>query len=572
MWGITVTGIFFLAVLAVVAFNQGATVLGLADALAACLLVVVLLFLRFTGCYEPCCKAGVSIAYVLFLYIFVTGGVNSTGFMWYYAFPLLSLFLLGARWGTGFTLALFVPSVGFLAYDLSSTAVDVYDGTFAMRFVPSFITVSIFAYLSEISRARSHEALQRAYTSQEAVIGKRTAQLQHEVEVCEEYSRRLQRTERMEAIGLMASGVAHDLNNIFSGIINYPELMLLDLPENSDLRRPLGAIKNSGMRAAAVVADLLTVARGVACERSSWNLNQLINAYLSSPEHDELAERFPDVVFVSRLAKEATTILCAPVQIVKCLTNLVANAAEAIESTGIVTLTTRTEHIDAERAAELSLERGEHIVLEIADTGSGISPEDREHVFERFYTSKALGRSGTGLGLAVVWNTITEHEGSLQVDSGEDGSVFRAFLPAGESPESADEVEHTSLEDLGGHGELVLVVDDEAVQRELASMMLTRLGYRSDVVASGEACVEYIRTIGADAVLLDVALGPGINGKEALERLREIRPDQRVILVSGYAEDREVTEALSLGACCFMGKPYTIEDLGRRLVSCLGRC
>ncbi|MCP4579290.1 MAG: PAS domain S-box protein, partial [Deltaproteobacteria bacterium] len=236
-------------------------------------------------------------------------------------------------------------------------------------------------------------------------------------------------SQKMEAIGLMAGGVAHDLNNILSGIVTYPELLLMDLPGDSPLRRPIKTIQESGMRAVDVVADLLTIARGVATGKEALNLNIIITEYLGSAEYRELGKTHSFVDFITELDPDLLNMSGSPTHIKKTLMNLIVNASEAIERSGTVTISSNNRYLDEPLKGYEDVRHGEYVVLSISDEGSGISPEDLERIFEPFYTKKIMGRSGTGLGLAVVWNTVQDHKGYINVKSSEEGTVFELYFP-----------------------------------------------------------------------------------------------------------------------------------------------
>ncbi len=379
----------------------------------------------------------------------------------------------------------------------------------------------------------------------------------------------LQRARKMEAIGLLAGGVAHDLNNILSGIVSYPDLMLMQLPPDSKLRKPVLAIQESGQRAAAVVADLLTVARGVSSERRTCSLSQLAGEYLASPEHEALLARHPGVAVATEFAADLWPLSCSPVHLKKSLMNLTTNAAEAIAHNGQITIRTRNETLDPAEARQLSIEPGCYVVLEIADSGSGIAQADIEHIFEPFYTKKVMGRSGTGLGLAVVWNTIQDHHGAVTVASSDRGTAFTLRFPAAatESPLPAEiETEEATPR---GHGETILIVDDEPLQRDVAGQMLESLGYQTIAVASGEEAVEHLQGHRADLVLLDMLMGVGINGRKTYEQIIRLHPGQKALIVSGFSESDEVQEALRLGVSGYLQKPYGLKNLGKAVAALL---
>lgn len=375
----------------------------------------------------------------------------------------------------------------------------------------------------------------------------------------EKLQQQVYRAKKMEAVGLLAGGVAHDLNNILAGSVGYADLLMRKISSESPLRSYLYEIRESGRRAAAVVADLLTISRDAASDRHIANLNRIIKEYMSSPEHHALAERFTDIEFQVELEPGLYNILCSETHVKKSLMNLVINAAEATQS-GIVKIKTANKIADetTENHTEIS---GKYVLLSIADTGPGISQEDREHIFEPFYTKKKFGHSGTGLGLAVVWNTVQEHQGVIEVEQPEEGSRFVIFFPATISDVSAQIVQ---LEDdeLHGNGEHILVIDDELSIRILAAKLITNLGYQPFVVSSGEEAIEFLRTRKVDLLLLDMLMEPGMGGYQTYRHIKEFCPEQKALIASGFSESVEVKKAQELGAGAYIKKPYTLQELG----------
>jgi len=372
---------------------------------------------------------------------------------------------------------------------------------------------------------------------------------------------KLQKAEKMEAIGLMAGGVAHDLNNILSGVVSYPELLLLQLPKDDKLYKPIEAIQDSGKRAAAIVADLLTVARGVATVKEPASPNTLIEGYLGSPEFKKLHSLHPEVRIDSQLAEDIWNINCSPVHIQKVLMNLITNAVEAIPSQGIVSIATANQQIVPEHTKSSSLDSCEYVLLTIKDTGSGIAEQDLGHIFEPFYTKKRMGRSGTGLGLAVVWNTIKDHNAFIQVASNDEGTIFTLYFPPCHDTVSKQAPE-PQLTNLNGNG-TILVVDDEQQQRDIAAQMLNLLGYQVATVASGEEAVIYCQKTPVDLVLLDMLMEPGINGLQTYQQIIDFCPTQKAVIASGFSENSTVFDAKALGVGSFIKKPYSIEQLGK---------
>ncbi|MCP4576499.1 MAG: PAS domain S-box protein [Deltaproteobacteria bacterium] len=368
-------------------------------------------------------------------------------------------------------------------------------------------------------------------------------------------------SQKMEAMGLMAGGVAHDLNNILSGIVSYPELLLIGLPEDSPLKRPIQTIYESGKRAAEVVEDLLTVARGVATGKEVLNLNNTVNEYMASLEYGNLANTCTAVRFKTALAADLLSMNGSQSHIRKVLMNLLINASEAIEGSGTVTIATLNRYLDEPLKGYRDVHTGEYVMLTVSDDGSGISPEDLERIFEPFYTKKVMGRSGTGLGLAVVWNTVQEHNGYINVETSGAGTIFELYFPVTRD-ERISKNEPVPLKDYLGHGEKILVVDDEEGQREIACDMLTKLGYAVEAVSSGEEAVQYVKESPVDLIVLDMIMPKGMNGRETYQEIIKIHPSQKAVIASGYAKTLEVDFAKKLGAGHYIKKPYTLERIG----------
>jgi len=373
---------------------------------------------------------------------------------------------------------------------------------------------------------------------------------------------KLQRSQTMESLGLLAGGVAHDLNNILSGVVSYPDLLLMDMPEDSSLRKPLETIQESGQRAVAIVQDLLTVARGVATTKKPLNLNDVVKNYLQSLEHAKLKQFHPTVSITSNLDPNLFNIYGSPVHIAKAVMNLVSNASEAIDGSGMVNISTANRYIDKPLKKYSEVTEGEYAVLSVSDDGAGISADDIERIFEPFYTKKVMGRSGTGLGLAVTWNVIQDHEGYIDVKSDRNGTTFEVYIPITRI-EVSDQVISTPPDDYKGHGETILVVDDVQTQRAMSCNMLDKLSYKVNAVSSGEEAIEYLKEHAVDLILLDMIMDPGINGRETYERILAIHPHQKAIIVSGFAETDEVKAAQQLGAGQYLKKPFTLQQIGQ---------
>jgi PAS domain S-box-containing protein len=378
-----------------------------------------------------------------------------------------------------------------------------------------------------------------------------------------ELEARLQRAQKMEAIGTLAGGVAHDLNNILSGIVSYPELLLMDLPADSRLRKPISTIQKAGERAAAIVQDLLTLARRGVVSTKVVNLNTIMDEYLKSPECDQIKVYHPNVTISFFPDKSLLNISGSSVHLTKTIMNLVNNAAEAITNSGEITITTKNKYVDQIINGFDKVNEGDYVILSVTDTGVGISPKDIERIFEPFYTKKVMGKSGTGLGMAVVWGTIKDHNGYIDIKSVEGkGTTFTLYFPATRKEVKDAEV-FFSFNDIQGKGEKILVVDDVEEQREIALAMLKKLSYSAEAVSSGKEAITYLRKNSVDVVMLDMILGEEMDGLEVYKKILEFKPGQKAIIASGYSESIRVKEAQKLGAGAYLKKPYLLEKIAK---------
>jgi two-component system cell cycle sensor histidine kinase/response regulator CckA len=372
---------------------------------------------------------------------------------------------------------------------------------------------------------------------------------------------RLQRAQKMEALGILAGGVAHDLNNILGGLVSYPELLLMQLPEDSSLRKPIMTIQKSGEKAAAVVQDLLTLARRGVVNEELANLNDILSDYLSSPEFGQLESCHPEVAFEIRLEKDLFNMMASPVHLFKSIANLVTNAVEAIPQKGHVVITTQNRYIDTPIRGFEHIREGEYVSLIVADDGVGISAADVDRIFEPFYTKKVMGRSGTGLGMAVVWGAVKDHEGYIDVQSREgEGTTITVCFPA--TRREMGLKPSPTIDAYTGRGESILVVDDLEDQRMIAAGMLKNLGYRVAVAASGEEAVAYVQQRPVDLLVIDMIMAPGMDGLDTFKRILRDHPSQKAIIVSGFSESKRVREARKQGIRAYVRKPYLLENIG----------
>lgn len=496
--------------------------------------------------------------------------------------PLLFALIYGMRWGVLYAVihslfAVFMAAlVGFTVVRLQSHGLP--------SMMVSIILSAGIGRIRDLSLRLQHELAERKRYEQElkehqarleSQVAERTADLvasnnrlvqemaEHQMAEAQKRSLEasLKRAEKMEAMGLLAGSVAHDLNNILSSLIGYPDLLIPDLPVGSPVREALIDIQESGQRASAVVQDLLTMARRTVRSMRTLDLNKIVFDVMRSPELSALRARHPDVTLVTKLATEPLPLHGSAIHLNRAVLNLVFNAMEAIERTGQVTLTTCPAFIDTPSRRYEVVTEGQYVTLTVEDTGQGIAQGDLERIFEPFYTKKVMGRSGSGLGMAIVWGTVKDHNGFIDVRSERGkGATFTLYLPAtGEAPQ--EEEIPFKTEDYMGRGESLLVVDDVSMQRDLCVAMLKKLGYAAEAVPSGEAAVEYIRHKPVDLLVLDMIMDPGIDGLETYRRIIATNPRQRAVIASGFSESEQVLEAQRLGAGAYLRKPYTLERL-----------
>jgi len=278
-----------------------------------------------------------------------------------------------------------------------------------------------------------------------------------------------------------------------------------------------------------------------------------------------------NVAIESELDGDLLSILGSPVHLNKTVMNLVKNGVEAIQGTGKVTLSTATQQVTSPLPSAPDIKEGEYVVLTIADSGNGISQSDSEKIYEPFFTTKVMGKSGTGLGMAVIWGTVEDHEGYIDLDSTPDvGTTFRLFFPATRATLLKEHMVHTE-QNYSGNGEIILVVDDIKEQRDICSLLFSQQGYRVITVTSGEEAIDYLRGQAVDLVILDMIMEGGMNGLETYRKIIEIYPGQKAIVTSGYSQTTDVKEVMKLGVGQYVKKPFLIEDIANAVVTELKR-
>ena len=383
---------------------------------------------------------------------------------------------------------------------------------------------------------------------------------------------KLHQSLKLEAIGKLAGAVAHDLNNVLMGIVSYPDYVLKLLPDNKEyekIRKYINQIKTSGIRAADIVQDLLTLSGKGVKSIKVLNLNNIIEEYINSPEFKSLSKKHPNTKVNIKLDKKLKNILGSKIHLYKTIMNLVKNCFEAIEDKGEINIITKNKKIHNKKIKDYNKTLdGEYIEVTISDNGVGISKQDLPKIFEPFYSKKVMERKGTGLGMMVVKGTVDDHNGAIVVKSKEgQGTEFKMYFPV--EKDNFNEQIIQNIDNITGKGELILVVDDEEEQRVIASEILKMLNYNVETVSSGKQAISFIKRKKVDLVLLDMIMKTGISGFETYKRIKEIKPELKTIIVSGYSPNDDVLKAQEMGVKRYIRKPYTIETIGKEVYQIL---
>jgi PAS domain S-box-containing protein len=373
---------------------------------------------------------------------------------------------------------------------------------------------------------------------------------------------KLDRAQRMESLGILAGGVAHDLNNILGPLVAYPELILTKLPEESPLRKQVTIMGRSAKEAAEVIQDLLSLARRGRYEMTSINLNSVIEDYMESPSYLGQISRNINLKIIKRLEPEINMLNGSSSHLLKVVMNLIINAIDAMPNGGILTIETSQTYLEKLLSGYERIPKGEYIILRVSDTGIGIDKKDLKKIFEPYFSTKKIGSSGSGLGLSVVYGIVKDHKGYYDVFSEVGcGTEFVLYFPAVKVDRNI-RIEDSDI--YSGH-ETVLIVDDLEDQRELASQIISSMGYRVDTVAGGREAVQYLIERPIDIVVLDMIMEKDFDGYDTYSEIIKHRPGQKAIIVSGYSATERVNQMQALGAGNFVKKPYSRETIARAL-------
>ncbi len=365
-------------------------------------------------------------------------------------------------------------------------------------------------------------------------------------------------SKKLDTIGTLAGGVAHDFNNLLMGILGYINLMLHDKGLSTTQYNMLKKIENQALSGAELSKRLLGFARGGRYEVSPTYLNNIIEKTV-----DTFSRTRRDIVIYEDYEKEPWTSEVDRIQMEQVVLNMLINAGEAMPDGGTLYIESKNVELFDKIALQYDLQPGRYVKFSIRDTGKGMDNKALERVFDPFYTTKEMGK-GAGLGLASAYGIIKAHGGSIHVESeiGR-GSRFTVFLPASDK---AAEIKVSIEKKIEKGNELILLVDDEEIVLDVASAMLEALGYRVITAKSGSEAIDLYRKKGShiDLVIMDMIM-PRMGGGELFDALKDINPDVRILLSSGYSIDGKAREIMNKGCNGFIQKPFKLDDLSQKI-------
>jgi len=370
----------------------------------------------------------------------------------------------------------------------------------------------------------------------------------------------LRQSQKMEAIGQLAGGVAHDFNNMLTVILGYVDFALNTLKEDNPLYQYLKEVQKAAERAAKLTSQLLLFSRQQTMKMEPLNINSVIQD-LSRMLEPLIGE---DIALNITLEPNIWTVRANASSIEQVIMNLIVNARDAMPDGGKILIKTENIHVDEEYCKKYTYARpGRFILLSLQDTGIGMTQDVKEKIFDPFFTTKGTGK-GTGMGLSVIYGIVKKHEGWINVESSPgEGAIFRIYLPAASvKQEKKKEVSVSFEEELIGRGERILLVEDDESLRNFSIRMLSENGYRVFVAADSREAIDIFKKEKGhfDLILSDVIL-PDESGPVLANKLLKIKPELRFLFVSGYDDEKMDSRIIKEGGYPFLNKPYLLPDL-----------
>ncbi len=376
----------------------------------------------------------------------------------------------------------------------------------------------------------------------------------------------LMHSQKMEAVGRLAGGVAHDFNNMLTVIAGYERMILDELKPDDPLREYAEEVLDAATRAAELTNQLLTFSRRQVIQPRVFNVNTVITNL------EKMLRRLigEDIRLTLQLDEKVANIRSDPSHVEQAIVNLAVNSRDAMPEGGRIIIESSNQYLDENYArSHLGVHPGQYVMIAVSDTGTGMDAETRQHIFEPFFTTKEKGK-GTGLGLATVYGMVKQNGGDIWVYSEPgSGTTFKLYFPMVEEPADSERGKPSETHRPGG--ETLLLVEDERSVRELTVRILERLGYHVLSAESGEEALRVSSSFeGHIALMLTDVIMPGMNGPQVAEALTAIRPGMKVLFLSGYTENTILYHGVLEAGLDFMPKPYNREALARKIRELLG--
>ena len=363
----------------------------------------------------------------------------------------------------------------------------------------------------------------------------------------------ISRAQRLETAGRISGQIAHDFNNLLAPLVAYPEFIKERIPPDHSARQYVEKMENAASQMAEINQQLLTLSRRGHYNLEPLNLNSVINQVIS-----QICQSSGKLNVELNLSPDLMNVKGGSSQIYRVIANIIANALDAMKQTGKLTI--KSENFYADQISEKygRVPKGEYIKLTISDTGEGIKEEFKFKIFDPFFTTKSADRKkGSGLGLSVVHTVMEDHKGYVDLQSvvGQ-GTSFYLYFPVTREP-----INDFNYADVVGGKEKILIVDDDLMQREVTSRLMEKLGYDVCAVESGELAIEHVKRNKPDLLVIDMIMLEGLDGAETYRKILELYPNQKAIIISGYADTGRVEEAINLGAGSCVRKPLTLRAI-----------
>ncbi|MCP4705196.1 MAG: PAS domain S-box protein, partial [candidate division Zixibacteria bacterium] len=365
----------------------------------------------------------------------------------------------------------------------------------------------------------------------------------------------LSKAEKLESIGVLAGGIAHDFNNILTAILGNISLAKMDTVPNSDINSRLIDAEKASERAQDLTRQLLTFSKGGAPIKKTVSIRDLIKESVGFALHGSNVKGLFDI------PDDLAAVDADTGQISQVINNLIINANQAMPDGGTISIT--AQNCEIVQSNQLPLKDGQYVRIIIKDEGTGIPEDHLKRIFDPYFTTK---QKGSGLGLATTYSIVKNHDGHIDVESTQgEGTSFSIYLPISDKPEEI-EIEEDDIKAAGGGK--ILIMDDEETIRMVTGVALTKLGYKIDLAVDGQEAVDKYRVSYEagqpfDLIFMDLTIPGGMGGQEALDKIKEINPDAKAIVSSGYSNNPVMANYKKYGFCGVITKPYKAEDLNR---------